>query len=404
MAKLDLYLDAAGAFWQRVGGRLRSAPSGHARRRLAIQRRLSRLPLGVARVAFRRRGDRRLRALGEREAVLARPRFRAGAAAHGSRDRGPFACCRTRLRVARVRRGEASAQDATLLYRRMLRLARRRGYQKPPWFTPAEFASSLPPDAFGGAIGEFTAAYNALRFGQRSEGPRLTDTAGRDGADQAMSAMKAAILHHPAPIANRPLEIGDAPDAFNSSLARCSSACAPAASAAPICTSSKASLPPQRSPLIPGHQIVGEVVDGATPELPLGTRVGVSWLGGVDGTCPYCARQMENLCDAPTFTGYSVNGGYAEFAAARADFVFPLPDGLDDLHAAPLLCAGIIGFRSLRVAGVAEGERVGLFGFGASGAPRHRRAALVELRGLRFHPRRIAPRTRALARRNMGRR
>jgi propanol-preferring alcohol dehydrogenase len=75
---------------------------------------------------------------------------------------------------------------------------------------------------------------------------------------------------------------------------------------------------------------------------------------------------MENLCDAPTFTGYSVNGGYAEYALARADFVFPLPPELDDLHAAPLLCAGIIGFRSLRVAEVEQGERVGLFGFGAS--------------------------------------
>jgi propanol-preferring alcohol dehydrogenase len=75
---------------------------------------------------------------------------------------------------------------------------------------------------------------------------------------------------------------------------------------------------------------------------------------------------MENLCDKPTFTGYSVNGGYAEYALARADFVFPLPPELDDLHAAPLLCAGIIGFRSLRVAGVEQGERVGLFGFGAS--------------------------------------
>ena len=75
---------------------------------------------------------------------------------------------------------------------------------------------------------------------------------------------------------------------------------------------------------------------------------------------------MENLCDSPTFTGYTVAGGYAEYAFARADFVFPLPDALDDLHAAPLLCAGIIGFRSLRVAGVEPGERVGLFGFGAS--------------------------------------
>lgn len=125
-------------------------------------------------------------------------------------------------------------------------------------------------------------------------------------------------------------------------------------------------LPPKQPRMIPGHQIVGEVIEGATPALPRGSRVGVSWLGGTDGTCPFCRRSMENLCDSPTFTGYDVAGGYAERALARADFVFPLPDALDDLHAAPLLCAGIIGFRSLRVAGVESGERVGLFGFGAS--------------------------------------
>ena len=125
-------------------------------------------------------------------------------------------------------------------------------------------------------------------------------------------------------------------------------------------------LPPLHEDLIPGHQIVGEIVEGATPELPSGTRVGISWMGGVDGTCWYCQHGLENLCDSPTFTGYTVNGGYAEYAIARADFVFPLSGALDDLHAAPLLCAGIIGFRSLRVAGVEHGERVGLFGFGAS--------------------------------------
>jgi propanol-preferring alcohol dehydrogenase len=111
---------------------------------------------------------------------------------------------------------------------------------------------------------------------------------------------------------------------------------------------------------------VGDVVEGATAGLAAGTLVGVSWIGGTDGTCWYCRQGMENLCDAPVFTGYTVNGGYAEYALARGDFVFPLPPGLDDLHAAPLLCAGIIGFRSLRVAGVEPGERVGLFGFGAS--------------------------------------
>lgn len=125
-------------------------------------------------------------------------------------------------------------------------------------------------------------------------------------------------------------------------------------------------LPPVQPRLIPGHQIVGEVIEGATAELPIGARVGISWMGGVDGDCWYCHHGMENLCDRPTFTGYTVNGGYAEYVLARADFTFPLPAGLDDVHVAPLLCAGIIGFRSLRVAGVAQGERVGLFGFGSS--------------------------------------
>jgi alcohol dehydrogenase, propanol-preferring len=125
-------------------------------------------------------------------------------------------------------------------------------------------------------------------------------------------------------------------------------------------------LPQVRPQLIPGHQIVGEVTAGATAELPLGSRAGVSWIGGVDGDCWYCEHGMENLCDHPVFTGYTVNGGYAEYALVRADFAFPVPEGLDNVHVAPLLCAGIIGFRSLRVAGVAPGERVGLFGFGSS--------------------------------------
>jgi propanol-preferring alcohol dehydrogenase len=118
-------------------------------------------------------------------------------------------------------------------------------------------------------------------------------------------------------------------------------------------------LQPRCEAVIPGHQIVGEVVG-------TDARVGVSWIGGTDGTCPYCRRGMENLCDEPIFTGYTVDGGYADYALAREDFVFPLPEALDDLHAAPLLCGGIIGFRSLRVAGVEQGESVGLFGFGAS--------------------------------------
>jgi propanol-preferring alcohol dehydrogenase len=125
-------------------------------------------------------------------------------------------------------------------------------------------------------------------------------------------------------------------------------------------------LPPLHPRIVPGHQIVGEVIDGATPDLPLNTCVGVSWMGGVDGTCFFCTHAMENLCDHPIFTGYSIDGGYAEYALARSDFCYPLPTGLDATHVAPLLCAGIIGFRSLRVAGVQPGERVGLFGFGSS--------------------------------------
>jgi len=126
-------------------------------------------------------------------------------------------------------------------------------------------------------------------------------------------------------------------------------------------------LPPHHDALVPGHQIVGEVVaagDGVT--IATGSRAGVAWLGSVDGTCMYCKLARENLCDAPLFTGYDIDGGYAEYALARADFTYPLPDELDDEHVAPLLCAGIIGFRALRVAGVQPGERVGLYGFGAS--------------------------------------
>ncbi len=125
-------------------------------------------------------------------------------------------------------------------------------------------------------------------------------------------------------------------------------------------------LKPLHPRIIPGHQIVGEVVEGATATLCAGTRVGVSWIGGVDGDCWFCRHGMENLCDRPVFTGYSVNGGYAQFAAVRADFANPLPAGLDPIFAAPLLCAGVIGFRSLRVAGVQRGERIGLYGFGSS--------------------------------------
>ena len=126
-------------------------------------------------------------------------------------------------------------------------------------------------------------------------------------------------------------------------------------------------IAPHHASIVPGHQIVGVVsATGPDVELAAGTRVGISWLGGVDGTCRFCLEGRENLCDAPIFTGYDIDGGYATAVVARADFAYPLSEKLDDLHAAPLLCAGIIGFRALRVAGVRPGERVGLYGFGSS--------------------------------------
>ncbi len=125
-------------------------------------------------------------------------------------------------------------------------------------------------------------------------------------------------------------------------------------------------LPEPKLPLIPGHQIVGTVeetgesVDRFSP----GDRVGIPWLGHTDGTCGYCRTGRENLCDRARFTGYQIDGGYAEYAAADERFCFPIPAGFPDLQAAPLLCAGLIGYRSLRFAG--DAERLGLFGFGAS--------------------------------------
>jgi alcohol dehydrogenase, propanol-preferring len=125
-------------------------------------------------------------------------------------------------------------------------------------------------------------------------------------------------------------------------------------------------LPHPRLPLIPGHQIVGTVekigerADGFT----VGDRVGVPWLGWTDGECRYCLSGRENLCENARFTGYQIDGGYAEYAVADPRFCFPIPEDFPDLQAAPLLCAGLIGHRSLRFAG--DAERLGLYGFGAS--------------------------------------
>ena len=121
-------------------------------------------------------------------------------------------------------------------------------------------------------------------------------------------------------------------------------------------------LPEPKLPLVLGHQIVGRVVEGGTRFAP-GSRVGVPWLGWTDGTCRYCRSGRENLCPDARFTGYTLDGGYAEQAVADERYCFALPDG-DDVHLAPLLCAGLIGYRALRFAG--DAERLGLYGFGAS--------------------------------------
>lgn len=121
-----------------------------------------------------------------------------------------------------------------------------------------------------------------------------------------------------------------------------------------------------KRPIIPGHEIVGHVdaVGAGVTRFTLGQRVGIPWLGHTCGACPYCREGHENLCDHPGFTGYQIDGGYAEYTVADADYCFPIPAGLGDVEAAPLLCAGLIGYRSLRMAGACR--TLGIYGFGAA--------------------------------------
>jgi propanol-preferring alcohol dehydrogenase len=124
-------------------------------------------------------------------------------------------------------------------------------------------------------------------------------------------------------------------------------------------------LPAISYPIVPGHEIVGVVAaTGPGVEIPAGTRLGVPWLGWTCGRCDFCRRGEENLCDHARFTGYQIDGGYAQYVLADARYCFELPAAIDDAHAAPLLCAGLIGYRSLRMTGAAH--RVGIYGFGAA--------------------------------------
>ena len=179
--------------------------------------------------------------------------------------------------------------------------------------------------------------------------------------------MKACLLRSAARIESNPLEFTDVPDLQprrDEVLVR--------VKACGICRTDlhviEGELPPRKLPVIPGHQVVGVIEragEGARRFQP-GARVGIPWLHRTCGVCEYCRAGKENLCDSPEFTGYVVDGGYAEYALAPEAFVYPIPGNFPDQQAAPLLCAGIIGFRSLRLSGIQRGGRLGIYGFGAA--------------------------------------
>src|SRR5581483_4532764 len=179
--------------------------------------------------------------------------------------------------------------------------------------------------------------------------------------------MKACLLRAPASVESNPLVFTDVPApqlAAGSVLVR--------VSACGVCRTDlhvvEGELAPHKSPVIPGHQVVGVVEragEQATRFRP-GARVGIAWLHRTCGVCEYCRADKENLCDHAAFTGYDVDGGYAEYVVAPEKFVYPIPEGFGEEQAAPLLCAGIIGFRSLRLSGIKPGGRLGFYGFGAA--------------------------------------
>src|ERR1700739_555903 len=180
-------------------------------------------------------------------------------------------------------------------------------------------------------------------------------------------AVKACVLQSPARIETTPLVFTDYPTpqpARGEVLVR--------VSYCGVCRTDlhviERELLPQKSPVIPGHQVIG-LIEALGPDarrFPVGARVGIAWLHHTDGTCEYCRAGAENLCDNPVFTGYSVDGGYAEYIVVPEDFAYRIPEGFPDEQAAPLLCAGIIGFRSLRLSGIKAGGRLGFYGFGAA--------------------------------------
>jgi alcohol dehydrogenase, propanol-preferring len=179
--------------------------------------------------------------------------------------------------------------------------------------------------------------------------------------------VKACVLEKPAPVETNPLRFADVPPPEpgpDQALIR--------VHVCGVCRTDlhvvEGELPPRKSPVIPGHQVVGTVerVGSAVKGVQVGARVGVAWLQGTDGTCQYCRAGQENLCEHADFTGYTADGGYAEYIAAREQFLYAVPEGFTDRQAAPLLCAGIIGYRSLRLSGIRPGGKLGFYGFGAA--------------------------------------
>lgn len=179
--------------------------------------------------------------------------------------------------------------------------------------------------------------------------------------------MKAMCLDHPAPVGTEPLKEADVPmpepeaGQVRLQVTHCG-----------VCRTDlhivEGDLPSVKVPVIPGHQIVG-MVDAVGPgsrRFRLGDRLGIAWLNWTCGCCHYCAAGRENLCEAARFTGYQIDGGYAQYAVVDETFAFSIPDTFTNSQAAPLLCAGIIGFRSLRLSEIKPGGRLGLYGFGAS--------------------------------------
>jgi propanol-preferring alcohol dehydrogenase len=179
--------------------------------------------------------------------------------------------------------------------------------------------------------------------------------------------MRAMILPQPGPVAGSPLQLAElpTPEPGPGEVRIRVEVCG-------VCRTDlhvvEGELPPHRAAIVPGHEVVGRVerAGPAAERFQVGDRVGVAWLHAACGVCPYCRRDDENLCDAPTFTGYDVNGGYAEYTVAPEAFIYPIPEGVSSREAAPFLCAGIIGYRALTRSNVRPGEPLGLYGFGAS--------------------------------------